>query len=569
MLRRLLFKAFLKAVSWPIKRRVRAFERACDDPRATQEALLRRILARQARTAFARDHGFATIRSVADFRRQVPVAPYEYIAPYIDRVRKGEESALLSDRPLMFALTSGTTAARKFIPVTPSYLEDYRRLWNVWGLKVWQNHRQSIFKPIVQLAGDPEEFRTESGVACGAVSGFTALAQKRFVRRLYCVPGVAARLKEAAARYYVSLRFSLPRQPGMLLAANPSTLVALARAAHQNAESLVRDIRDGTLAREVELPAEIRAELTRGLRPNPRRAAELEAIVARRGELALDEAWPSDRLVIGTWTGGSVGPYVRQLPRYYGPAVVRDLGLIASEGRFTLPLMDGVPAGVLDVTSHYFEFVPESEADKDDPHPTTLAAHELELDKVYSILPTTSYGLYRYRISDLVKVVGFFGGTPVLEFLGKGNRFANLTGEKLSEHQVVAAMSGVTRRLGLEVFTYSLAPVWRDDGPYYGVFVERGDVPAAAVESFLDALDIALGERNIEYQSKRESRRLGPVRLLELPPGTWLKWDRERLARAGGPAEQYKHPCLLGDVNFRSTMPVEREVPPADMVAAS
>ena len=24
----------------------------------------------------------------------------------------------------------------------------------------------------------------------------------------------------------------------------------------------------------------------------------------------------------------------------------------------------------------------------------------------------------------------------------------------------------------------------------------------------------------------------------------------------GGPAEQYKHPCLIGDVNFRMTMPV-------------
>ena len=46
-------------------------------------------------------------------------------------------NALLADKRVhMFALTSGTTAARKFIPVTDQYLADYRRGWNMWGLKV-------------------------------------------------------------------------------------------------------------------------------------------------------------------------------------------------------------------------------------------------------------------------------------------------------------------------------------------------------------------------------------------------------------------------------------------------
>ena len=88
-------------------------------PREVQEALLRRILAYQADTAFGRDHRFRDIRTVADFRRQLPVAGYEYFEPYIARVRRGEINALLADRRVhMFALTSGTTAARKFIPVT-------------------------------------------------------------------------------------------------------------------------------------------------------------------------------------------------------------------------------------------------------------------------------------------------------------------------------------------------------------------------------------------------------------------------------------------------------------------
>jgi hypothetical protein len=571
VIREILRYCLRKALAFPVKRRLAAFQRATENPAATQGALLRRILNAQAGTAFGRDHRFRDVRTPADFARQVPLAPYEYIEPYVARVRRGEVSALLSEpQVLMFALTSGTTAARKYIPVTPQYLADYRRGWNIWGLAAWRDHKPSILRPIVQLAGDPDEIRAESGVPCGAVSGLTATAQMRIIRRLYCVPASVGRLKDASARYYVALRFALPRHAGMVLAANPSTLIALGRAAETHAEPLIRDIADGTLRADLDIPAAIRTELTRRLGRNVKRARELEEVVRREGRLYLGGAWPSEKFLIGTWTGGSVGPYVRQLPQFYGPTAVRDLGLIASEGRMTLPMADDSSAGVLDVTSHYFEFVPEGEADST--KPVAVAAHEVEEGRNYYIVPTTAYGLYRYAISDLVRVTGFYNGTrtPLVQFLGKGNRFANLTGEKLSEHHVTESVAAVTARLGLEVPVYSLAPVWDDRCPYYGLFVERGAWSADGVrERFLAALDRELGEKNIEYASKRESGRLGPVRMMLLAPGTWQAWDRERLAKCGGPPEQYKHPCLLGDVGFRATVPVEQELSAAALPAAA
>jgi hypothetical protein len=56
------------------------------------------------------------------------------------------------------------------------------------------------------------------------------------------------------------------------------------------------------------------------------------------------------------------------------------------------------------------------------------------------------------------------------------------------------------------------------------------------------------------------SGRLGPVRAAVVPAGTWQKWDRDRLATTGGSPEQYKHPCLIGDLKFRDMMEVAREV---------
>src|SRR5207248_8335821 len=156
---------------------------------------------------------------------------------------------------------------------------------------------------------------------------------------------------------------------------------------------------------------------------------------------------------------------------------------------------DGTPSGVLDVTTHYFEFLPEEEAES--AQPAVLAAHELQEGRSYFILPTTAFGLYRYHIHDLVRVTGFHNRTPLVEFLSKGSHFANLTGEKLSEYHVTRAMAAVLKETDLTLTTYSLAPCWDDDTPYYGLFVERGDLADADQGQRLAArLDGRLGEEN-------------------------------------------------------------------------
>jgi hypothetical protein len=342
------------------------------------------------------------------------------------------------------------------------------------------------------------------------------------------------------------------------MAANPSTLVQLARTLDAEKEHLLRDLRDGTLRSDLDIPPEIRAYLAPRLKQDAKRANELSTVAEKLGRLYPMDVWPSEATVINCWTGGSMGPYLRQLPQYYGEPPVHDLGLLASEGRFTIPLEGGTASGVLDIWSHYFEFIPEGEIDSK--QPTVLGAHELLEGKSYYILPTTSYGLYRYHISDLVRVTGFYGRTPLVEFLGKGHRFANLTGEKLSEYHVTKAMDAVARRVHQPVSAYSVAPVWNEQQPYYAIFLEEPDAADEdQLKRFLAELDAQLGVENVEYAAKRDSGRLGALRAAIIPAGAWAKWDRERLAQTGGSPEQYKHPCLIGDVKFRETVTVLRE----------
>ena len=154
-----------------------------------------------------------------------------------------------------------------------------------------------------------------------------------------------------------------------------------------------------------------------------------------------------------------------------------------------------------------------------------------------------------------MRVAGFHNKTPLVEFLSKGAYFSSVTGEKLSEYHVTQSMARVLHDLDLTLTSYSLAPCWDDDQPYYGLFMERGDlVDAEAGRRLAERLDALLKECNIEYGSKRDSLRLGPVRLELLEAEAWREWDRDRLKRAGGTLEQYKHPCLIADPEFHVQM---------------
>src|SRR5260370_3688527 len=110
--------------------------------------------------------------------------------------------------------------------------------------------------------------------------------QNRLIRWLYCMPPSIGRVKDASAKYYLALRLSLARRVGMIIAANPSTLVNLARAGDAEKESLIRDLHDGTLHSHIQIPDEIRSKLRKRIaKPHPKRAKELEDIVSRTATL--------------------------------------------------------------------------------------------------------------------------------------------------------------------------------------------------------------------------------------------------------------------------------------------
>ena len=536
---------------WRSRARARAFLGQTRIADQVQRDLLLTRLARHADSQFGRDHHFAEIKSPADFRNRVPVAGYDRHEPYIDKVRQGDTGALFGagTEVLMFALTSGTTNRPKTIPVTRESLKNYRDGWTIWGIQAFDAHPHMLhcgMMPILQLASDWRESFTPAGIPCGAITGLTAHMQSPLVRVTYCMPASASKIKDVESKYYLALRLSVYRDLGATIAANPSTILAIARLGDREKETLIRDVADGTVDPKWLIPDEVREAVKIRTRWKRKRAARrLEAIVERTGRLLPKDYWPNLQL-LANWTGGTMGAYLRGYPEYFGDCPVRDVGLIASEGRFTIPIADGTPAGVLDIARHYFEFIPEDQEGRENPE--TVEAAELVEGRRYFLVPSTSGGLYRYLIHDLVRCVGFEGKAPLIEFLSKGAHFSSLTGEKLSEYQVVAAVNAAQKALGVKLASFLVLPSWGDP-PHYNLLVEETDVRDEALAARLAAeVEEQLKVANLEYENKRETLRLGPIRPFRIPVGAWADFQRRRLSRSGGTVEQYKQPCLLSDL---------------------
>ena len=539
-------------------RQAGAFNRGCKDPRATQETLLKRILEINARTAFGRDHGFDSIRSIEDYQRLVPVHKYDDLEPYIERAARGEPAQLTTDPPILFATTSGTTGTPKYIPITKTSRRDKSTAMRLWLYHASSAHPTMFDGQILAVVSPEIEGYTEGGTPFGAESGHCYKNMPAVMRTVYAVPYEVFALKNYEAKYYSILRIAAGTAISVIGTCNPSTILLLARKLEQYQDRIIRDVRDGTLDPQLEISPDVRAQVEGMFKPDPERASFLEECMAKSGKLVPMDIWPHLAL-IGCWKGGSVGLYLREFEGLFDPKTpIRDWGYLASEVRGSVPLTDAGCGGVLTIETNFFEFVEESEADTD--NPTYLTADQLQDGKRYFVFPTTTGGLYRYEMNDLIRVNGFFEETPVIEFIQKGKGVSSLTGEKLYETQVCAAVSRSANILE-DRFEFIVAtPEWGDP-PRYVFLVEETEAAISDERwrGWIEALDREMSEENEEYQGKRKSMRLGPPAAKVVKSGEFQRYREKRVAE-GAPDGQFKMLKLNPDLEFQKEFEVERVV---------
>ncbi|HEY9712891.1 MAG TPA: GH3 auxin-responsive promoter family protein, partial [Chroococcales cyanobacterium] len=501
-------------------------------PAETQQAKLLEIVGRNAESEYGRQHNFSSIKSIADFQAAVPVNKYEDLQPYISRVADGAQSVLTKEQPFMFATTSGTTGARKMIPVTRSYLKEFRKASVVSGFFQIKNHPALAEGVIFSVFSSAEEGRTKAGIPYGAISGRLYLEEPKLIKKYISpIPYEAFLIDDYESRYYTLLRCGLVLPVSVFYTLNPSTIMILVRRLKTYGPQLIKDIADGTITAPQPLPDHIREAVKPLLARDGARAAELQRLFDT-GRFTPPNIW-KQLAVISCWTKASASFYLSDLHDSFGSLPVTDITYGASEGRGTVALSENEQ--MLAIRSHFFEFIPEN-----DPQHRPLTATELEQGESYSILFTTSAGLYRYDINDIVKVTAWHNRTPVLEFMHKKGNVSSFTGEKVTESQVTESVSRAAARLNLKIRFFTVVPEFRPE-PHYQLWFELIELidDAASADQLGRLFDEELCAANSEYETKRQSRRLTEVVSQSLPAGSYESL-RKTLVASGVPDAQVK-----------------------------
>jgi hypothetical protein len=529
---------------------IRRFENACRTPAQAQEEKLLQIIRANQNTAFGRKHNFDKIHSIADYRKYVPIARYEQLSPYIEELMNGGSNQLSADEPFMFATTSGTTAKPKYIPITESHLLDYTHAFQVHNYNMMESFPAAVEGKYLIITSNDQEGFVACGKPYGAVSGLLNRRQPQVIRSHCAVPYELCHIKDVDVKYYLMLRVALAQKVTAIICCNPSSLLLLSDQLREHAAELVADIANGTVKSCYAPPEHLAAAFAPYLVPNKQRGRELELILKQHGTLTPKLVWPLECLV--SWKGGPMSFYLERLPESYGHVPVRDFGYMASEGRGSIPISDEGAGGVLALTSHFFEFVAES--DIDSAQPVYLSADQVRLNQRYYIYFTTMAGLYRYDINDLIEVVGFHHKTPIIQFVRKGLGVSSITGEKLTEEQVLVALTQAVRQMNLLEINHFTAEVELGYPPYYVCYAElNAHLRDSVRNEFIRIFDHSLKMQNPEYADKRATKRLGMPVLKILPQGTYTRLRQQRVLE-GAPEAQVKIPLLSSPQSFSNRL---------------
>ncbi len=523
----------------------RSLDTATAKPAKTQRRFLLNLLKKNAESRFGALHNFSDIRSENDFQTKVPIRDYEDFRPFINRIIKGEPSVLTKENPFMFTMTSGTTDEPKYIPVTQESQAHNSSLMRQWICRAERAHENLTSQPVVGIVSRAVEGLTASGLPFGSASGVIYKNIPWFIRRAYAVPYIVSEISDYDERYFIAARFALASRVSFIGTPNPSTLLRLAQVCADRQEDLIRAVHDGTLGTELNNQPEIFAELKATLKPNPARAKQLGNVIAKHGFLRFADCWTDLRL-IGCWLGGSVGIQAGKLAEHFGNVPLRDLGYMASEGSFTLPVEDETSSGILALQNNFYEFIPEKEIDSE--RPTTLLANELETGRRYGILLTTAAGLYRYKINDIVEVTGFYRRTPLISFIRKAGEMANITGEKMHVNHIIQVVESAEKKFNLEIEQFRAVPNF--DDCLYEIYFELKEnfLPDKLCREILFEIDEQLQRVNIEYKQKRQSKRLAAPIIYLMKRG-WANEGLRRHIAEGKRDTQYKPQILCGKRN--------------------
>ena len=396
------------------------------------------------------------------------------------------------------------------------------------------------------------------------------LRQSKFVQNLlrlkYTSPPGVFLISDYSSAYYCHLFFGLLEPELAYITANFAYNVLQALQTLEEVWSrLVKDIRYGRIDESLELDASTWEELQSYLKPNPARAEALKTEFEKGFKAILPRIWPQ-LSHIQCITTGSMQLYQEKLQFYAGDIPIYSHGYGASESWVGVNLEpEKQPPGYV-ITPHaaFFEFIPMDQVDIDTP--TTLDLTSLSVGESYEIVVTTVAGLYRYRLGDVVKCIGYYNQSPIVEFLYRQGSLLSFFGERVTENTVFTALTEAIKILGdgCQIVDYTTRMEFSSRPWRYVIYVEVSKTFEAPpdLKQCQVRIEQFIYEVNETYLELRQANSIGSLELKLVKNGTFESLKNQILLQ-GASETQFKMPRLLRNsalTEFLETMVMWRSL---------
>lgn len=473
-------------------------------PFEAQNEVFQNLIQSASHTEWGKKHNYKSIKTIEDFRKNVPIQDYESHKPYITRMMEGESDILWSGKVELFSKSSGTTNDKsKFIPVS----------------------RQNFNGCHIHGSWDTLGVMYEKIPDCSVFGG------KNFV-----MAGNHARYKPGLNTIYGDVSALMVRNMPMI--AKPFF--------EPDFDIILRDDWES----KIQLMAEIACR--KDVAPQIRMVGGVPTwilvffrhILEISGKSNMLEVWPNFEAFIHG--GVSMAPYWEQFQRMLPSPKVSYVEVYnASEGYFATQCdLDQDDMLLLLKNGVYYEFLPMEEWHKENPQAISL--EEVELGKNYALVISTNAGLWRYLIGDTVTFTSKF--PYKIKITGRTKQFVNAFGEEVMVANTDKAIAEACQEMEAIVSEYTVAPVFINGSGKGGhEWLIEFEKEPPNLEAFNTLLDQKLQKANSDYEAKRyKNMALQQLQMRALPKGTFLNWMRSK----GRYGNQSKVPRLANNRQY-------------------
>ncbi|CAK9319131.1 unnamed protein product [Citrullus colocynthis] len=542
---------------------IEEFEEMTRDAERVQRETLKKILEENGSAEYLQNLGLDGRTDPQSFKDCVPLVTHDDLESYIQRIADGDSSPILTGKPIKtISLSSGTTKGRpKLIPFNDELLETTMQIFRTSF--AFRNKEVPIRNgKALQFIYSSKQFETDGGLAAGTATTNVYRSEKfkstmKAIQSQCCSPDEVIFGPDFHQSLYCHLLCGLifRDEVEFVFSTFAHSIVHSFRTFEQVWEELCSNIRDGVLSSWVSAPS-IRGAMSELLKPNP----ELADLIYRKcAGLSnwyglIPELFPNAKYIYGIMTG-SMEPYLKKLRHYGGhlPLMSADYG--SSEGWVGANVNPMLPPEMTTFAVlpniGYFEFIPLKENAQDQHQENKpVGLTEVKIGEEYEIIVTNVAGLYRYRLGDVVKVMGFHNATPELKFICRRNLLLSINIDKNTEKDLqlaVEAAGNVLAAEKLEVVDFtSYVDVSRELGHYVIFWEISGEAKGEVLGECSNCMDRAFLDAG--YMSSRKVNAIGALELRVVRKGTFHKIMDHYLS-LGAAVSQYKTPRCVSPTN--------------------